>query len=92
MLKSENELVNFIANSSVTNKLSIIGSNMDYIAMKYELNQYSLQNFDFKNSFKTSASDQERCCAQAIRDIKANLIDCLDSVTKEMFLIELCTN
>ena len=92
LLKSENRLVSYIANFSVANRLSIIGSNMDYIAMKCELDVQSLHNFDFKNTFKTSAKVHDKCSVQAIKDIKANLIDFCDSETEQNFLIQLCTN
>ena len=88
MANSDNEVIKFLATFFMSRRNSIIGSNLSFIASRY--GNYDFEKFDFKRAYLLHVSDNDKCTAQAIKDIRANRTEFWDSQSKEAFLIQLC--
>ena len=86
--EGDNKLVRYITKEAMTRATSIAGSNMLFIKRNYGLDAREIRCYNFRRHHLKIATNHEQCTAQAIRDLRGDLVDFHPFQAEALF--ELC--
>ena len=89
MLQNVSPSVNFLVNFCIRNSESLIARNVSYLSETYSISKVKIVQ---SRLISKHLSTEDKCVIQAIRDIRANAVSCVDSNESHSILQNLCGN